>query len=393
MDRKYYSEKECCYHPHEKECCCEPTVIINNCLGSNLSTGPTGPTGTTGPTGATGATGPTGVTGADGVTGPTGPTGADGATGPTGPTGADGATGPTGPTGANGATGPTGATGAFDTGETLFNVLGPVGTATVGFGESLIFQSTTLDITVTEGSAIVTIEDITPAGPTGPTGPTGADGATGPTGATGDTGATGETGVTGPTGPTGDTGATGETGVTGPTGPTGDTGATGETGVTGPTGPTGDTGATGETGATGAEAILAYGGLYNDSTQLITIPAGGEEGVALPESMANTNVTLGTDSITIDIAGDYRVEYFIQLQSTSGDFGVLAGVQINGLFLQSSLISTIVLTSAFETVTLSAIVTLAAGDVLTLALSSVTGGSVLFGAGTSANLSVMRLGT
>jgi hypothetical protein len=137
---------------------------------------------------------------------------------------------------------------------------------------------------------------------------------------------------------------------------------------------------------------LAYGGLYNDSTQTITIPADGTEGVVLPESMVGTNVTLGTNSITIDVAGDYRVEYFIQLQSTSGTFGVLAGVQINGLFSQPALISTIVLTADFETVTLSGIVTLAVDDVLTLALSSTAGGSVLFGAGTSANLSVIRLG-
>ena len=109
--------------------------------------------------------------------------------------------------------------------------------------------------------------------------------------------------------------------------------------------------------------------------------------------MTSNNVTLGTNSITIDIAGDYRVESFLQLQSTSGTIGILAGVQINGAFMQLSLISTIILSSDFEAVTLSSIVTLAAGDVLTLALASVTGGNVLFGGGTSANLSVMRLGT
>jgi hypothetical protein len=196
-------------------------------------------------------------------------------------------------------------------------------------------------------------------------------------GSTGATGATGATGTTGPAGPTGPTGAAG---------PTGPTGATGATGFIGPVGPTG------ATGATGPEPILAYGGLYNDSTQMITIAAGGTETVALPESMTANNVILGTDSITITVPGDYRVEFFVQLQSTGDTFGVLAGVEINGMLLQPSLISTLVLSSDFEAVTLSAIVPLAAGDVLTVALTSVPGGTVLFGAGTSASLSVLRLG-
>jgi hypothetical protein len=112
----------------------------------------------------------------------------------------------------------------------------------------------------------------------------------------------------------------------------------------------------------------------------------------LEESMANANVTLGTDSITIDIAGDYRVEWFILLQSTTGNFGLTAGVEVNGAFSQPALITSTVLTADFEIITLSGIVTLAAGDVLTLALLSATGGSVLFGPDTNANLSVIRLG-
>ncbi|WP_312636493.1 hypothetical protein [Oscillibacter sp.] len=59
------------------------------------------------------------------------------------------------------------------------------------YGDDLIFESTTLDITVTPGSAIVTIENPSVTGPTGPqgdigpTGPAGADGATGSQGPTG----------------------------------------------------------------------------------------------------------------------------------------------------------------------------------------------------------------
>lgn len=129
--------------------------------------------------------GPTGATGGTGATGPAG--------GPIGPTGVQGPTGPTGPTGGTGSTGPTGATGVFDPGDFLFNVIGTTGTASMEYEDDLIFESSTLDITVSQGSAIVRIENPSITGPTGATGATGETGITGPTGNTGETGATGPT--------------------------------------------------------------------------------------------------------------------------------------------------------------------------------------------------------
>ena len=89
--------------------------------------------------------------------------------------------------GARGATGVTGATGEFGTSQTILVVEGPTGdTVPVLLGQTLSFESTTLDINVTQGSAIVNIElPSTPIGPTGATGSTGSTGATGITGATG----------------------------------------------------------------------------------------------------------------------------------------------------------------------------------------------------------------
>lgn len=82
----------------------------------------------------------------------------------------------------------------------------------------LKFVSSTLDISVSKGSAIVNIDIPDPSDPAGPTGPTGP---------TGITGAMGPTGPTGPIGTTGAQGPQGQTGITGPTGPIGNTGATG----------------------------------------------------------------------------------------------------------------------------------------------------------------------
>ena len=184
------------------------------------------------------------------------------------------------------------------------------------------------------------------------------------------------------------------TGPTGPTGPTGATGSTGSTGETGSTGATGLTGLTGATGETGPALINAYGGLYSDVAQVIELDSGGvEEVVALDEPLVNLNITTGTNNITIDIAGDYRVEFMILAQSTTGSFGLTVGVRVNGVLSLPSLITSTVLNADFEMLTFSSIVTLAEGDVLDLVIFSSTGGTVLFGPSINAYINVLRIGS
>lgn len=148
---------------------CPPTqcCICSGPTGSTGAQGPAGPQGPIGPTGATGPQGSVGPVGPQGAVGPTGTTGPQGDVGPagpqgtTGPAGTTGSQGPTGATGLQGALGPTGLqgpTGTFDPGETLFTVIGPNGFANIAFEDELTFESSTLDITVTPGSAIVDIE-------------------------------------------------------------------------------------------------------------------------------------------------------------------------------------------------------------------------------------------
>jgi len=106
-------------------------------------------------------------------------------------------------------------------------VVGPAGSAQVGFRDQIVFESDTIQIEVSEGSAIVRLE-VENSGRTGPTGANGVTGPTVPTGADGATGATGPTGTDGATGPTGPTGADGADGATGVTGATCADGATGQ---------------------------------------------------------------------------------------------------------------------------------------------------------------------
>lgn len=244
-------------------------------------------------------------------------------------------------------------------------------------------------------------------GPTGPTGPAGINGETGPAGATGPMGLAGPPGAQGPTGPTG---PTGPAGIAGPTGPAGAEGAAGPTGPTGPAGIAGPAGGEGPTGPqgiqgvqgiqgiqgpigpTGPEAIVAYGGLYDNAALTVTIPAAGTEILPMEEFMPSSNITLAPDIITITEAGNYKVDFMGIFQSTSGNFGVNFGVAVNGI-LQPPLEIAVVAGTVFQAITGSAIVALSVGDTLELAVFSATGGSLLFGPSMNVNLNVMRLGS
>lgn len=154
--------------------------------------------------------------------------------------------GPTGPTGA------TGPTGSFGNTQALFHVVGTdESTAEVKVGESIIFESTdhSVDVTVTQGSAIVDLRDRGGTGQTGPTGPRG------------EAGTPGSRGPAGPAGPQGVQGAAGIQGAAGPTGPQGDVGPAGAQGVQGPAvvqGEAGPAGAQGEVGPAGAQGVQGH---------------------------------------------------------------------------------------------------------------------------------------
>jgi BclA-like protein/collagen triple helix repeat protein len=301
-------------------------------IGPTGDTGPIGPTGDTGPIGATGDTGPIGPTG---DTGPIGPTGDTGPIGPTGDTGPIGATGDTGPIGPTGDTGPIGATG--DTGP-----IGPTG----------------------DTGPIGPTGDTGPIGPTGDTGPIGPTGDTGPIGATGDTGPIGPTGDTGPIGPTGDTGPIGPTGDTGPIGPTGDTGPIGPTGDTGPIGPTGDTGPigpTGDTGPTGTLNITTYGYVYELATVAdATVVGGADVPFSNNGPLSGVTHTAGTTTVTVPTTGTYKINYYVNL--TAG-VGSAIAIAVNGTVDASTNVTSLV---AVGEISGTAMLSLTAGDVLTL---------------------------
>ena len=218
-----------------------------------------------------------------------------------------------------------------------------------------------------------------PTGPTGPTGPqglAGLDGATGPTGPTGPQGLAGLDGATGPTGPQGIAGLDGATGPTGPTGPQGLAGLDGATGPTGPIGPQGLAGldgATGPTGPTGpaGTGLSAYGGRYSTTDQTFTTTTGTPTQIELPNVMPSLDIdnTTNPNALTITEAGDYELTYNT-LAEVDNDGNLTLAIRNNGTNIPGTVQTLTLTANESESFGGSTIVTLPAGSVIDLALTS-----------------------
>ena len=218
-----------------------------------------------------------------------------------------------------------------------------------------------------------------PRGPRGFTGATGAVGPIGPIGPTGATGATGPVGPIGPQGPQGVQGPVGPAGATGPQGPIGLTGATGATGATGPQGPIGltgpqgpqgiqgEVGPQGPAGADGTNGLASFGGAYSTTTTAIDLTTTPTT-LTLNNILPPSNVTVGTNSLTVANTGTYEVTYGIR-GSVTPDATVTLAVTQNGTNIPQRVITSdfTVDNQELASVTLA---NLTAGDVLTLVATS-----------------------
>lgn len=228
-------------------------------------------------------------------------------------------------------------------------------------------------------------------GPVGPQGPQGAQGVTGPTGPVGPTGPQGPQGLQGLQGVQGVTGPQGETGATGPVGPQGLQGATGATGATGPQGAIGPTGPTGPAGPAGAAGtgLIAYGGLYGTTTDAVALTT---TPVALPlgTQMPSSNLTYGTNSVTVTEAGTYELAYGVR-GSMSDSSSLTVSVGQNGTAIAATTITDALTSGTPSSVHGQTIVTLSAGDVLTLLASDSGSATWTPGSGANTYLTVKKL--
>lgn len=152
-------------------------------------------------------------------------------------------------------------------------------------------------------------------------------------------------------------------GWTGPTGPTGTTGATGATGATGPTGPTGPAG-------TGLDA---YGGRYSTIDQTFTTTAGTPTQIELANAMPtlDIDITTNTNALTINDAGDYELTYNALAEVDNAGNLTLA-IRNNGTNIPGTVQTLTLTANESESFGGSIVVTLTAGSIIDLALTSTT---------------------
>ena len=157
----------------------------------------------------------------------------------------------------------------------------------------------------------------------------------------------------------------------------------------GPTGPEGPAGPTGPTGP--ANGLSAFGGAYNTAAQTLTLTPDTPEQIPLATAMPALGVTNApANSITITEPGDYEIDYYVSVDpAATGDIAV--SVRKNNTNLPEATLTRRLTGNEQAFFNGSVITTLAANDVLDLAITSGNGGTATLDDGTNASLSVKKL--
>lgn len=155
--------------------------------------------------------------------------------------------------------------------------------------------------------------------------------------------------------------------------------------------PRGETGATGAQGPAGVAVTNEYGYKYDTTNDVITLTANTVSTVDLTQTGPLNVITGGTtNALTIGSAGTYKIDYFFNgISNTAGD--VTLAVYNNSALVTGSTLTLNLETANEKSVSGNIIVTLSAGDVITLGLESTTGVEVTPASNTNAYLSIVKL--
>lgn len=148
----------------------------------------------------------------------------------------------------------------------------------------------------------------------------------------------------------------------------------------GPTGPTGP-----------SNGLSAYGGKYNNTSQTLNLVIGSATQIPLANNMPNLNTTYApVNSIRVSQAGTYEINYFSNVSATVGTT-VTQAVRVNGTNIPSTIISRALSVGVGSTYTGSTIVTLAANDVIDMAISAILAVGLTLGSGVNATLTIKKI--
>ncbi|MGG4226989.1 BclA C-terminal domain-containing protein, partial [Bacillus paramycoides] len=166
------------------------------------------------------------------------------------------------------------------------------------------------------------------------------------------------------------------------------TGATGPTGPTGATGPTGPAGATGATGVTGTGVTTNSMFAANTEVSTIVVVIGGTN-IPLPDdqSLDGFTANVANDTFTVPATGRYYITYQI---NTTAALLVSSRLLLNGTTtIPSSIVEPTISTASYNN---DVIVSLTAGNTITLQLFGLVATAVFLGGGsTGAALTIIRV--
>lgn len=173
--------------------------------------------------------------------------------------------------------------------------------------------------------------------------------------------------------------------------------------IRGPQGVQGAQGIQGVPGTDGENVLSAYGGLFNTAVQPLTFTAVNTYiPLTLNMIMPIKNVTVSGNTLVLNEAGDYEINYNV-LVSASASVDIAVAVRSNGAVIPSTRGTQTLTYSAEAGLTHdglfsgSAIVTLPAGAVLDIAISVIntlpTGLDAVVNNYANSTLSVKRLGS
>ncbi|MEJ2423885.1 MAG: hypothetical protein P8101_05400 [Candidatus Thiodiazotropha sp.] len=277
--------------------------------------------------------------------------------------------------------------------------------ATLIVTRSTPMEFTVIDLTTSVYNDGAEVTVVFNRGPQGDPGPTGPEGAVGPAGPAGPAGATGATGPAGPTGAAGPTGPAGATGPAGPTGAAGAAGTDGNTVLSGSSDPTVGQGVDGDfyintttttlfgpkaSGAWpggvsliggGGGGIDTYGYIYELATLGDATVVGGADVILSNNGpLSGVTHTAGTTTVTVPTTGDYKIDYRVNVTAGSG---AAIAIAVNGTVDAST--TTVI---QVNHVSGSAILSLTAGDILTLRNNSAVAFTLELAPGVGAQLDV-----
>jgi BclA C-terminal domain len=179
-----------------------------------------------------------------------------------------------------------------------------------------------------------------------------------------------------PRGPLGPAGPEGPQGIPGPPGPPGLQGLQGLQGPPGPPGPAGS----------GGTGLSAFGYSYHVATIAnATVVGGADVPFSNNGPLSGVSHTAGTTTLTVPTTGVYRVSYVVNITAGIGSAPALA---VNGTVDSSTAISALVATGNISG---TALLQLAAGDVLTLRNNSAVPMTLLLAPGVGAQLTIEKL--